>query len=239
VQVAYTFARSIDAGSEPFGGGSGELQGVMEVSNIRLDRGLSAFDATHRLAANFLWELPFFRGSQGLARSLFGGWQANGIVSLQSGFPFTAVTSEDYNLDGVFSDRPNAERAIGRKVGVGPHDYLRGVFGDRATVGGLFRPAASNTNGNLGRNTVRGPGYASVDFSVIKNFRMPWFNKDGANWEFRGEFFNLFNRVNLRSPGNSLGAFTAATGLWSNPNFGVSTSAFEGRQAQLALRFRF
>ena len=91
-QASYTFSRSIDTNSEPFGGGAGQLQNSMEVSNLRLDRGRSAFDATHRLAANFLWELPFFRASPGLAQSLLGGWQLNGIVSLQSGFPFTVLT---------------------------------------------------------------------------------------------------------------------------------------------------
>ena len=114
-QASYTFSRSIDTNSEPFGGGAGQLQNSMEVSNLRLDRGRSAFDATHRLAANFLWELPFFRGTPGVAQSLLGGWQLNGIVSLQSGFPFTVLTAEDYNLDGQLTDRPNAATAIERR----------------------------------------------------------------------------------------------------------------------------
>ncbi|HWQ52497.1 MAG TPA: TonB-dependent receptor [Bryobacteraceae bacterium] len=239
-QVAYTFSRSIDADSEPFGGGAGETQGVMEVSNIRLDRGLSAFDATHRLAANFLWELPLLRSAAPVLRSTLGGWQVNGIVSLQSGFPMTVTTSEDYNLDGLFTDRPNAIAAIGGKVADGPHDFLRGAFGDASRQATLFAPAAPGTNGNLGRNTFRGPGFANVDFSVLKNFRMPWFGADESSWEFRAEFFNIFNRVNLREPASlSLGAFNAGTGLWGNPSFGMATSSFEARQVQLALRFRF
>ncbi|MCA1628283.1 MAG: TonB-dependent receptor, partial [Acidobacteria bacterium] len=91
-QLAYTFSRSIDSDSEPFGGGPGEQQGLLEVSNIRLDRAFSAFDATHRFAGNFIYELPFFRNTRGLAGSLLGGWQVNSIVSLQSGFPFTVLT---------------------------------------------------------------------------------------------------------------------------------------------------
>ena len=116
VQATYTFSRSLDTNSEPFGGGAGQLQNSMEVSNLRLDRGRSAFDATHRFAANFLWELPFFQAAQGVTRSVLGGWQVNGIVSLQAGFPFTAITSEDYNLDGQLTDRPNAVKAIPRGI---------------------------------------------------------------------------------------------------------------------------
>lgn len=238
VQVAYTFSRSIDTDSEPFGGGPGEAVGSMDVTNLRLDRGLSAFDATHRLAANFVWELPFLRGP-GIVPSVFGGWQFNGIVSLQSGFPFTVWTSEDYNLDGAFLDRPNAVTDLRDAVGKGPAAFLNGAFGDRSGWGGLFRPAPAGTQGTLGRNTFRGPGYASVDFSLLKSFRMPWLSQDGARWEFRAEAFNIFNRVNLRSPGNSLGAYNASTGLWSSATFGRSTLAFDPRQIQLALRFAF
>jgi hypothetical protein len=238
VQVAYTFSRSIDTDSEPFGGGTGESVGSMNVDNLRLDRGLSAFDAAHRLAVNFVWELPFFRG-RGVLPSLLGGWQFNGIVSLQSGFPFTVWTSEDYNLDGTFLDRPNAVADLRDAAGEGPSAFLNGAFGERSQWGALFRPAPAGSQGNLGRNTFRGPGYAGVDFSLMKSFRMPWFSQDGARWEFRAEAFNVFNRVNLRPPGNSLGAYSAATGLWSNVSFGRSTLAFDPRQIQLALRFAF
>ena len=76
-----------------FRGGVGEQVGSMDVNNLRLDRGLSAYDATHRFAANFVWELPFLRGRRDLLGSIAGGWQVNGIVSLQSGFPFTVTSA--------------------------------------------------------------------------------------------------------------------------------------------------
>jgi hypothetical protein len=240
LQLAYTFSRSIDTDSEPFGGGPGELQGSMEVSNIRLDRGFSAFDATHRFAGNFIYEVPAFAGEGGAAGVLLGGWQVGGIVSLQSGFPFTVVTSEDTNFDGAFNDRPNVLVAIDRIVGSGPHDFLNGAFGDPSQLGSLFRPAAPGANGSLGRNTFRGPGYAVVDLSLLKRFRTPWFTDEGSRVEFRTEFFNLFNRVNPRAVSNNLGAFNAATGLWGNRNtFGRSTSTFDARQIQFGLKFLF
>jgi hypothetical protein len=240
VQFAYTFSRSIDTDSEPFGGGAGELQGTLDVGNIALDRGLSAFDATHRFAGNFLYEVPLFRNRTDIAGSLLGGWQIGGILSLQSGFPFTVTTSQDYNQDGVASDRPNIVVSTSGIVGHNPHDFLNGVFGDPAQLGALFRPAPTGTNGNLGRNTFRGPGYATFDLSLLKSFRLPWFSSEGSRIEFRSEFFNLFNRVNLRAPSNSLGTFSTATGLWSNrANFGRSTSSFDARQIQFGLKFIF
>jgi len=239
-QFAYTFGRSIDTDSEPFGGGVGELQGTMEVSNIRLDRGLSAFDATHRFAANFIYEVPFLRETKDLVGSLLGGWQIGGILSMQSGFPLTVTTAEDYNQDSVASDRPNLVASLDRVVGHSPRDFLNGAFGDPNQLGSLFRPAAFGTNGNLGRNVFRGPGYATFDLSLMKSFALPWFSGENSRLEFRSEFFNVFNRVNLRAPSNSLGTFSATTGLWSNRlNFGRSTLAFDARQIQFGLKFVF
>ncbi|MCC6857368.1 MAG: TonB-dependent receptor [Bryobacterales bacterium] len=239
-QAAYTFGRSIDVDSEPFGGGSGEVQGSMEVNNLRLDRGLSAFDASHRLAANVVWEVPFLRGKPGLAGTLLGGWQLSSIVSLQSGFPFTVITNEDYNLDGAFNDRPNPAAALPRVPGSGPRAFSDGVFGPVGGWADLFRPAPAGSVPLLGRNTFRGPGFASADASLLKAWRAPGFASDASTIEFRAEFFNLFNRVNLRTPSNnSLGTFNAATQRWSNTNFGRSTLAFEGRQVQFAVKWRF
>ncbi|MDZ4802499.1 MAG: TonB-dependent receptor [Bryobacteraceae bacterium] len=233
-QVAYTFSRSIDSDSEPFGGGAGELQGSQEVANLRLDRGLSAFDVTHRIAGSVLWEIPFLRRNP-----VIGGWQLGGIMSVQSGFPFTVITGEDSNLDGVFTDRPNLAGSSAPLTGSSPKHFSDGAFGDAARWTELFRVAPAGTVSMLGRNPFRGPSFGTVDASLMKVFRMPWFRPEGSALEFRGEFFNLTNRVNLRAPGNSLGTFSAATQRWSNVNFGRSTAAFEGRQIQLALKFRF
>lgn len=237
--AAYTFSRSIDTDSEPFGGGPGELQGSMEVDNLRLDRGLAAFDATHRFAATGIWELPFFRRSQGLVQTVLGGWQLNGILSLQSGFPFTVVTSEDYNLDGVFTDRANATTAIPRIVANSPRAHLDGAFGGPENWTALFQPAPNGTTATLGRNTFRGPGYASIDGSLFKEFRLRTMRSENLRLQFRTEFFNLANRVNARGVSNSLGAYNATTRRWSNVNFGRSLQSFEARQIQFALKVIF
>lgn len=188
--------------------------------------------ATHRLTGS----LPFYRGAQGMTGAVLGGWQLNGILSLQSGFPFTVVTSEDYNRDGVMTDRPNAVTAIGKVVADGPAQFLNGSFGGPENWSSLFRPAPAGTTPMLGRNTFRGPGYGVIDASLFKEFGVRKVGDSSLRVQFRAEAFNLTNRVNLRGVTNSLGTFSAITQRWSNVNFGRSVAAFEGRQIQFALK---
>jgi hypothetical protein len=90
---------------------------------------------------------------------------------------------------------------------------------------GDFNPPATGTDGNLGRNTFRGPGIANVDFSLFKKIAF----KERYSMEFRAEFFNLFNRVNLYQPVARL----------DSANFGLSQQAFDPRVIQFGLRFAF
>ena len=89
--------------------------------------------------------------------------------------------------------------------------------------------------GNVGRNTFRGPGYANVDFSSGKYWGIPWFTHEGAKLQLRGDYFNLFNRTNL----NPAGISTDSAIGGSNPNFTRATSAFNPRTIQVALRVEF
>ena len=90
-----------------------------------------------------------------------------------------------------------------------------------------FRDNAPGTFGTLGRNTERGPGLATFDASIFKNFRMPW--SEGHKIEFRAEGFNVLNRVNLNNP----------TATRSNALFGRITGAGDPRILQLGLRYAF
>jgi hypothetical protein len=100
--------------------------------------------------------------------------------------------------------------------------------------------------GNAGRNSFRGPGYANVDFSPSKSFQIPWFvGHEGAKLKVLGEFYNLFNRTNLNSPSSNL-AFQSnvpiaqgASGNSTNGNFGRATGAFNPRQIEVGLRIEF
>jgi hypothetical protein len=182
----------------------------------------------HRIVANWLLEIPWFKNSTGLTHALLGGWQINGITQFQTGYPFNVNTSApypagDYNADGDNNDRPNLP-----SFGLNPPDTSQSAY-----INGLFKPSdfpkpispLGWAIGNLPRNAYRGPHYKTTDLSLFKTFDV----QGSARLQFRAEAFNLFNSVNLQRP----------TGNLTNPNFGRSTSSFPGREIQFGLKLIF
>lgn len=219
-QVSYTLGKTMDTGSDV-------QVGALPVDARALDLEWSAadFDVRHRFVMNWLWEIPWMRNATGLTGTLLGGWQVNGITALQSGFPFSVFTSAtyptgDYNGDGVNNDRPNTP-SFGTEL---PNDdrqaYISGLF----VATDFPRPEIL---GDLPRNAYRGPGFASTDLSLFKNFVMPKWRD--AKIQFRYEVFNVFNRVNLQRPNGNMAQGT----------FGRSTQAFAAREMQFALKLIF
>lgn len=237
VQASYTFGKALDYQADPFAGdfigaGTGYF-GSNDVSNRDAERGRSHFDIRHRFTANVLWDIGEFSHRGTAFRALLGGWQLNGIISLESGRPFTVFNTAfapvgDYNLDGgggtqaTSYDRPNTP-AFGNSIPCpGPHGYINGVFQPSD-----FPVPPPGVPGDLGRNTFCGPDFASVDFSLFKNFQAPFLGEAGKV-QFRFEAFNLFNRVNLWLPDNNLAG---------NPlTFGKSTQAYLPRELQIGLK---
>ncbi len=243
LNAAYTYSKAIDQASK--------LDGAEHVDafNDSLSRGLADFDVRHRLAFTTLWSLPNPHGS-GFMNKLLGGWELTNVTILQSGPPFSVIctasfapvfdgagnvignTGCDYNADGTNYDRPNTPSFGNTKTGLSRSNYISGIFGCGGTAfcGSIF-PSPGLTEGNLGRNTFHGPGFANTDFSVIKNVKIPWFiGGEGANLQFRTEFFNVFNRVNLTQVGTDIANLS---------NFGKSTSTYPARDIQFALRIAF
>ncbi len=241
--ASYTFSKAIDYSSR--------LDGPEHIDayNDKLERGLADFDVRNRLAFTSIWSLPGPHG--GLMNRVFGDWQLTNVTILQSGPPFSVFcgarfnpvldssgavvgnTGCDFNADGTNLDYPNTPAFGNTKHGLARSNYLQGIFacGGSAFCSSVFPTPALGANGNLGRNTFHGPGYANTDFSVIKNFRVPWFiGSEGANVQFRTEFFNVFNRVNLTNVNNDLANLS---------NFGRSTSTYPARDIQFALRLSF
>jgi hypothetical protein len=228
--INYTFGKALDivsdAGLADYTNiGVALYTGAMESGNARLDRGPSAFDIRQRLTAFGLWDLPSPRGPKGL-REILGGWQWNAILTLQSGRPFTVLCANtntcDYNADGLGYDRPNAPTWGNNKSGLSKQDFLNGIF----TIADFPTPVLGK-NGTLGRNTFRGPGYATLDTSLFKTVKL----HDRLSMQFRFEGFNLFNRTNLLSPNATLSGAASF--------FGKSTVAFNPRQMQFALKLIF
>ncbi len=193
---------------------------------MRNERGLSNFDVRNRFVVSYLWEIPVFRSQEGVLGRVLGGWQLNGITTLQSGRPFVIQDSSDPNLDGVASDRPDVIRnpnlpSSQRTV---EHFFDTGAF--------VRVPAGTNRFGNAGRDIVTGPNYKNFDISLIKRFSV--FEK--ARAEFRWEIFNLFNHPNFDNPGGG-----APSNDIASPVFGSlqTTLPNSERQMQFALKLSF
>ena len=214
---SYTVSRSIDDASDP-GATAYESNLPQDVHTMTAERARSSFDHRHRFVGNVTYALPNFAGSgTGRWSGLGSGWRANGIVTLQSGAPFTV------NLG---TDRAN--------VGAGPAQRPDVTCDPNAGAArtaaqwfntSCFSLPAPYTFGNSGRNTVLAPGYADVDAALQKDVAL----SSGVRLEFRWEIFNLFNRANFDVP-NRL-AFT--------PNFGRIFSAVPARQMQFGVKIVF
>jgi hypothetical protein len=179
------------------------------------------------------WELPFGKGKKFLGSAsravdlVLGGWQVNSTTLLQSGFPFNV----EYDGGADRDTGPNRPNLTGDpKIGAGD----RTAWFDPTA---FSRPAAG-TFGSLKRNQLRGPGYWRTDASFFKKFAFT----ERVNAEFRAEFVNFFNHVNLGNPESNLG--TLSGGTFSNKSAGrVTSTAFFGsdpqRNVQFAVRLTF
>ncbi|HEV2387873.1 MAG TPA: carboxypeptidase regulatory-like domain-containing protein [Candidatus Acidoferrales bacterium] len=196
--LSYTFSKSIDGASVFFGSGAnGTTIFPQNNYNLAAERGRSDFDVRHRFVLSYIYQVPTLRGLMPrLAHPLADGWAAAGIVTLQSGQPFSVLTGANRSSTGLGTDRPDL---VG-DPNAGPHTVDR-WFNTSAFV--LNAPLAF---GNAGRNIATGPGFRNVDFSVIKDTRLT----ERARLEFRAEFFNIFNHPNFGLPNS----------VMSSPTFG-------------------
>jgi len=192
--LAYTWSHSIDGASVFFGSGANGTT-IFPQNNYDLaaERGNSDFDIRHRLSWSVLYEIPNMRR---LPKVLGEGWQLGGILSLQTGQPFSVLTGQGLSGTGLGNDRPDL---VG-DPNAGPHTVAK-WFNTDAFV--LNQPL---TFGNAGRNIVTGPGFHNFDFSILKNTHIG----EHVNAQFRAEFFNITNHPNFALPSNVLAA----------PNFG-------------------
>lgn len=218
-QGSYTFSKSIDYNSR-------NVQGVVvqDSYNFRNDRGLSDFDARHRLVFNGIYELPF-KGNQ-----LKAGWELTGILTLQSGSPLNFFTS-NRSITGAGTVRASVNGPV--NAGLRPasngnaifEGYVdKAAFYDQTQLGGTF--------GNLGRNAIEGPGFANLDLALVKNFTF----KERFRFQVRADAFDSLNHPNFGNPASTVGSGTF--GLISSTRFPPGDSG-SSRQMQLAAKFQF
>jgi hypothetical protein len=186
--------------------------------------GFSNFDRTHVFVSSFVWSLPWYKNSDaGVLHWVLGNWQVSGIFTYQSGqvLDVTMSSSASLNTPGS-TNRPNLNGDVDILNTMSPDKRYLTWFDSTA-----FSAPATNTFGTMTRNTgdVRGPIFANLDFSVVKQF-----NFGGSRMaEFRMDIWNLPNSVHLSNPNTAFG----------NVNFGRITSASNERQMRFSVRFLF
>ena len=230
-QMNYTFAKATDTGqgSQTFTTGNFPLNPF----DYSFETGRTDFDIPHRFVASVVWSpMPISKSSDNsVARAIFNGFTIAPIVQISSGRP---------NSAGISGNAPACTNPA----------FCGGVL-SAAVSQGILGAGGSNRFPLLGRNSFRFPKTANVDLRISRRFRF----SETMHLEVLGEFFNLFNRVNVTNRGTTL--YTISTAVAANPQgfpvglplltvdplFLVPNEAgntiFRERQIQFAARFEF
>jgi hypothetical protein len=217
--ASYTFSKSIDNSPGISTSSSASSAVAQDTRNLSAERGLSDFDVRQRVVTSAIWEIPLGNGHKvfgsGPLAYIFGGWQASGILSVQSGRPFTAVMSGDFSNTLNRNDRPNL---IG-DPNSGPKTVEQWFNRD------AFQQTTIGSFGTAGRNIITGPGFQNLDFALSRNFSVT----ERFRIQFRTELFNAFNHANFNYPESTFNA----------SSFGQIASALDPRQIQFGLKIIF
>jgi Carboxypeptidase regulatory-like domain len=229
--ASYTWGHTLDNASDANLGSQHAGDTFREPQHLNWEYGNSDFDIRNRFVFSGIYDLPFGRGKafgttqNPVVNTLLGGWQTSVIWSVQSGYWYTPQTGNDTcncNDGNAESLRPDA--VSGQNPNSGPK-----------MPGEWFNASAFNVNppngrsGNAGRNTILGPGFNNLDFGLHKDFRV----NESKRFEFRAEFFDLFNHPNWDLTKNNLHYDNAAL-VFNHIQASLTT-----REIQLALKFVF
>lgn len=209
--ASYAFAKSIDDLSF-------DTQGynTQDPDNDRGEKGVSDFDVKHRFVTSANYVLPFGKDRKGMGGHLVRGWELGGILTMQSGLPFTPTISTDPANTATPFRRPDR---LGKGT-VQEHTLTRDF--DPAA----FRVPAQYTYGNSGRNILYRRGFRTLDLAVLRNFKL----RERVNLQFRAEFFNFTNTPVFSTPSSNIQS--GSVGM-------ILTTAADPRDIQFALRLSF
>jgi len=236
-QSAYTYSKSIDDVSTATVAFDTRFN---DQTNARDSRGLSDFDRRHRFVTSALYQLPFFGHANGLARTALGGWEISGVLTLQSGSPFTPIDSlggSAFSLSspnlatpifapGFGCSNASTSGSVESRLDhwVNPAAYLP----DPVIPLASGQPGDATAFGNAPRNCIVGPPQKNVDFTFGKTFRIT----EGQSLRFRADFFNLFNHPSFANP--------SATDIENPSSFSQITSVVgTPRLIQFSLKYSF
>jgi hypothetical protein len=196
--ISYTWGKGIDSGSSNVAADeyTNSISSPLWFCSA-CRRGLADYNIAHTMVANYLWNIPNPRTLGTISDALLGGWQAGGLIELRTGEPFTPRIGGDplgqNSTDPwAFPDRLRGVAGCDSVVNAGqPLNYLK--------LNCFAAPNPLTLFGNVGRNTVVGPGVMNVDFSAVKNNYVRKIS-ESFNVQLRAEFFNLLNRPNFAVP---------------------------------------
>ncbi|HWZ55195.1 MAG TPA: carboxypeptidase regulatory-like domain-containing protein [Verrucomicrobiae bacterium] len=222
VNANYTWSKALDDASNP-GADNAEPNFPQDPANLAAEKGLSDFDHRHRMVANFLYEIPFLKNSEGWVHTAFGEWQVGGIWTLQTGAPFTVNLPNDNANNGEPLSGPSQRPNLTCDPNSGPKTTAEWFNKS------CFAAPAAFTYGNAGRDIVIGPGLDNFDATLQKQFPL----RESTRLQFRLDIFDFFNHPNLNAPIGAGRLFSASS------SFGQITSAQDPRDMQFSLRLAF
>lgn len=235
--TSYTWSNNISNNDESLGVAAitaGSPQVPQDYLNYGAEKSTSVFDRTQRFVVNYIYEIPWLKtgwAQSWVARQAFSGWELSGVDSFQSGQPFSILTGVDTNGNGAGGDRPNFNP--GGSLSLDPvTGNLRSFTSSRLTgpfvvpvVSSGLPVASSLGNGNLGKNTLRGPGFANFNLSLGKAFKFA----ERYELRVRLDMLNAFNNRSWGNPTNSM----------ASPNFGLNLNNPTPRTMTLGAKFSF
>jgi len=231
-KASYTWGKSLDEVVGTTGSGAAFTGSYLgDVRNQRQMRGPAEFDRRHRFVFSYVWELPSYKDGKGLAGKILAGWQVSGVTTIQSGTPLTIRDQNSGNIYGFSNQR--AQLCAGSTAESIPtpgpvHDRLLNYFNKAAFCS---PPAIGNgfDFGTLGRGVVRGPDQRNFDIGITKRTAVGGWT-EGANLEFRAEFFNAFNTPQFSNPNTTR----------TQVSFGqITSTTVAPRIIQFALKYNF
>lgn len=222
MNLGYTWSHTLDSSTDANGGGT-----AMDQSNLKRDYGDSSWDIRNRFVGTISYAMPAITTFNRPVRAVIGGWQANAIVTLQTGMPFNvAISSDRANAGNLGTQRPDGVR-------IGTNNCSRSTVirggGASCIDPSAFGLPALYTYGNLHRNDQHGPGFINTNLSLFKNFPI----HENVTMQFRMESFNVFNHANPGNPNATLPAsFDPAAANYgiTGSNFGTITTVQNSAQ---------
>ncbi len=229
--ASYTFSKSLDYTSQ-----NGQGIVIQNSLNPVGDYGLSDFDARHRFVMNFIYDVPAL-----MQNRMFQGWQVGSIISDQTGNPVNLVAAGVSGLTGVGTLRPDQlapTQYVDQPLANGNIQWFTSTVCaepcSNAAFGVTTAPQTALHFGNMGRNSIIGPRFDNVDFSLIKKTRIT----ERFSNELRFEAFDLFNHPNFGQPGRLAQVGSTTFGVISNTRFATGDSG-SSRQLQFAMKLIF